>query len=254
MIHNFKEAQEKAKQLQPEKVAVVAAADHAVLDAVFTARKDGFIDPILIDTPEALKEASRGDYPIADVETIPVDSKIDQCKKGLELINAKKATILMKGLIPTPILFKQVLNKEYGIRKGKLLSHVGVIKSPVYHKMILMTDGGICIAPGLEEKIEIIKNAIEVAKGLDINLPKVAAISAVETVSPKMQSTLDASILAVMSRRKQIPGCVIEGPLAIDNAVSAEAAKHKGITSEICGDVDITLMPNIESGNVFTKF
>jgi phosphotransacetylase len=159
----------------------------------------------------------------------------------------------MKGLIPTPILFKEVLNKEYGIRKGKILSHVGVIKSPVYHKMILMTDGGICIAPTLEEKIEILKNALEVSQGLEIDCPKVAAISAVETVSLKMQSTIDASILTTMNRRKQIPGCIIEGPLAIDNAVSAEAAEHKGIHSEVCGDVDIALMPNIESGNIFYK-
>jgi phosphate butyryltransferase len=253
MIHNFEEARRRAMELRPVKMAVVSAGDEAVLDAVFQSTKDGFIHPILIDTPEAIQKESQGKYPLEDVEIIPISSKIEQCQKGLELINNGSADILMKGLIPTPILFKEVLNKEYGIRKGKILSHVGVIKSPVYHKMILMTDGGICIAPTLEEKIEILKNALEVSLGLEIDCPKVAVISAVETVSLKMQSTIDASILTTMNRRKQIPGCIIEGPLAIDNAVSAEAAEHKGIHSEICGDVDITLMPNIESGNIFYK-
>lgn len=253
MIHNFEEARKRAIELKPVKMAVVSAGDEAVLDAVFQATKDGFIHPILIDTPEAIQKKSQGEYPLKDVEIIPIQSKIEQCQKGLELINNGSADILMKGLIPTPILFKEVLNKEYGIRKGKILSHVGVIKSPVYHKMILMTDGGICIAPTLEEKIEILKNALEVSQGLEIDCPKVAAISAVETVSLKMQSTIDASILTTMNRRKQIPGCIIEGPLAIDNAVSAEAAEHKGIHSEVCGDVDIALMPNIESGNIFYK-
>lgn len=253
MIHNFEEAKKRAMELKPVKMAVVSAGDEAVLDAVFQATKDGFIHPILIDTPDSIQKESQGKYSLEDVEIIPIQGKTEQCQKGLELINNGTADILMKGLIPTPILFKEVLNKEYGIRKGKILSHVGVIKSPVYHKMILMTDGGICIAPTLEEKIEILKNALEVSQGLEIDCPKVAAISAVETVSLKMQSTIDASILTTMNRRKQIPGCVIEGPLAIDNAVSAEAAEHKGIHSEVCGDVDITLMPNIESGNIFYK-
>ncbi|HPJ12341.1 MAG TPA: bifunctional enoyl-CoA hydratase/phosphate acetyltransferase [Caldisericia bacterium] len=253
MIHNFEEARKRAMELKPVKMAVVSAGDKAVLDAVFQATKDGFVHPILIDTPESIQKESQGKFPLDDVEIIPIQGKTEQCQKGLELINNGSADILMKGLIPTPILFKEVLNKEYGIRKGKILSHVGVIKSPVYHKMILMTDGGICIAPTLEEKIEILKNALEVSQGLEIDYPKVAAISAVETVSLKMQSTIDASILTTMNRRKQIPGCIIEGPLAIDNAVSAEAAEHKGIHSEVCGDVDITLMPNIESGNIFYK-
>ncbi len=253
MIHNFEEARKRAMELKPVKMAVVSAGDEAVLDAVFQATKDGFVHPILIDTPESIQKESQGKFPLDDVEIIPIQGKTEQCQKGLELINNGSADILMKGLIPTPILFKEVLNKEYGIRKGKILSHVGVIKSPVYHKMILMTDGGICIAPTLEEKIEILKNALEVSQGLEIDCPKVAAISAVETVSLKMQSTIDASILTTMNRRKQIPGCIIEGPLAIDNAVSAEAAEHKGIHSEVCGDVDITLMPNIESGNIFYK-
>ena len=253
MIHNFEEARKRAMELKPVKMAVVSAGDEAVLDAVFQATKDGFVHPILIDTPESIQKESQGKFPLDDVEIIPIQGKTEQCQKGLELINNGSADILMKGLIPTPILFKEVLNKEYGIRKGKILSHVGVIKSPVYHKMILMTDGGICIAPTLEEKIEILKNALEVSQGLEIDYPKVDAISAVETVSLKMQSTIDASILTTMNRRKQIPGCIIEGPLAIDNAVSAEAAEHKGIHSEVCGDVDITLMPNIESGNIFYK-
>ena len=162
MIHNFQEAKAKAQQNKPQRIAIVAAGDDAVLDAVFTAKEHGIIEPILIDNHSLLKELCKDKYPLEDVEVIDVDGHIPQCKKGLELINIGSAGILMKGLIPTPVIFRQILNKEYGIRKGKVRSHVGVIKSPVYHKMILMTDGGVCIAPSLEDKIAILKNSLEV--------------------------------------------------------------------------------------------
>jgi len=253
MISNFKEALEACKKFPAQKVVVVSAGDRDVLEAVNHAKLVGIISPILIDSRQKILEAAGNDISLDNIQIIDEENKLTQCKLGMDLIREKKANILMKGLISTPILFKEILNKEYGIRQGKLLSHVGVIKSEKYHKLLLMTDGGIVTDPSLENKIEILKNALLVTRALEIDLAKAAIISAIETLTPNIQSTLDAAIITRMSERKQIPGLIADGPLALDNAVSQESCKHKGINSTIAGDVDILLMPNIESGNVFYK-
>jgi phosphate butyryltransferase len=253
MISNFEEALRQCKTFPPQKMVVVSAGDRDVLEAVIHAKSAGVIEPILIDSKQKILEAAGNDLSIENIQIIDIDDKLSQCKMGMDLIREKRATILMKGLISTPILFKEVLNKDYGIRKGKLLSHVGVIKSEKYHKLLLMTDGGIVTDATLENKIEILKNALQVTKALGIDIAKAAIISAIETLTPNIQSTLDAAIITRMTDRKQIPGLIADGPLALDNAVSKESCKHKGIQSEIAGDVDILLMPNIESGNVFYK-
>lgn len=253
MITNFAEALLQCKKYPAQKTIVISAGDEDVLEAVFHAKKAGIIDPILIDSKDKIMEVAGQKYPMDEVEIIDISDKLAQCKTGMDMINEKKASILMKGLISTPILFKEVLNKEYGIRKGKILSHVGVIKSEKYHKFLLMTDGGIVTDATLENKIEILKNALTVTKALEIEVAKAAIISAIETLTANIQSTLDAAIITRMTDRKQIPGVIADGPLALDNAVSQESCKHKGIQSTIAGDVDILLMPNIESGNVFYK-
>jgi phosphate butyryltransferase len=253
MITNFNEALVSCKKYPPQKMVVIAAGDRDVLEAVNHARLIGIIDPILIDAKQKILEAAGCDISLENVQIIDEENKLAQCKLGMDLIREKKAKILMKGLISTPILFKEVLNKDYGIRQGKLLSHVGVIKSEKYHKLLLMTDGGIVTDPTLENKIEILKNALLVSRALEIEIAKAAIISAIETLTPNIQSTLDAAIITRMTERKQIPGVIADGPLALDNAVSQESCKHKGIQSSIAGEVDILLMPNIESGNVFYK-
>ena len=253
MIKNFTEALNQCKKYPPQKTIVISAADRDVLEAVFHAKISGIIDPILIDSKEKIQEVMGNDLSIDNIQIIDEPDKMVQCKLGMELIREKKASILMKGLISTPILFKEVLNKDYGIRQGKLLSHVGVIKSEKYHKLLLMTDGGIVTDATLENKIEILKNALIVSKALEIEIAKAAIISAIETLTVNIQSTLDAAIITRMTERKQIPGVIADGPLALDNAISIESCKHKGIQSAIAGDVDILLMPNIESGNVFYK-
>jgi phosphate butyryltransferase len=253
MIKNFNEAIDKVKTLKKKRVAVIGAADKDVLLAVFNAKNEGIIEPILIDSKEKLLSFSSSEFNMNEIEIIDEKDKILQCQAGICLVKEKKADILMKGLISTPILFKEVLNKETGLRSGKLLTHIGVIKTQNYHKMLLMTDGGIVIAPTLDDKIAILENAIIAAKALDIETPKVAVISAIETITTNMQSTVDAAILSKMNDRGQITGVIIDGPLAMDVAVSIEAAHHKKIKSEVAGDADILLMPNIESGNVFYK-
>lgn len=253
MISNFQEAFAKCKSLPPKVMVVVSAGDRDVLEAVFHAKSTGIIEPILIDSLKSIESAAGNDYPLDTVQIIDESDKLAMCKIGMDYIRQNKAAILMKGLISTPILFKEVLNKDYGIRQGKLLSHIGVIKSEKYPKLLLMTDGGIVTEASLENKIEILRNSILATKALEIEVAKAAIISAIETLTPNIQSTLDAAIITRMTERGQIPGVIADGPLALDNAVSAESCKHKGIKSAIAGDVDILLMPNIESGNVFYK-
>ena len=253
MLQNFIEAKAKVKSFPKRRVAVVGAGDIDVIEAVFDAKNEGLIEPIFIDSKEKILKANSDKFDLNSIEIIDEGEKIPQCQAGIKLVKENRADILMKGLIPTPILFKEVLNKETGLRFGKLLTHIGIIKTPNYHKMLIMTDGGIVIAPTLDDKIAILENASIVAKALEIEKPKVAVISAVETISTNMQSTVDAAILTKMYERGQLPGLIVDGPLAMDNAVSKEAALHKGIKSEVSGDPDILLMPNIESGNIFYK-
>jgi phosphate butyryltransferase len=159
----------------------------------------------------------------------------------------------MKGNVPTAVLLKAVLNKEFGLRTGHVLSHVAAFEIPDYNRLIFVTDAAMNIAPDLNQKVQIVKNAVNVARSLGIECPKVAPLAAVEVVNPDMQATLDAAVLTQMNARGQIQNCQIDGPLALDNAVSAFAAEHKGIVSEVAGQADILLVPTIEVGNVLYK-
>lgn len=253
MITNFKEAYERAILFPPKRTVVVAAGDKDVLEAVYMAKQANLIEPILIDSRAKILAEAPPEFHLDKIEIIDEPDKLTQCRLGMELIRNQQASILMKGLISTPVLFKEVLNKDYGIRKGKLLSHVGVIKSETYPKFILMTDGGIVTDVTLENKIEIIKNSLVVASALGIEKPKAALLSAIETITSNIQSTVDAAIITKMCERGQLPGVICDGPLALDIAVSEEACKHKGIVSPVAGEMDIAVMPNIESGNIFYK-
>lgn len=253
MIKSFQEALEFTKAYDAQKMVVVSAGDEDVLAAIVNASRLKIVTPVLIDSKEKIKQHLPPDVSINDFEIIDEADQVKQCRIALQMINEEKAEILMKGMISTPVLLKEVLNKEYGIRKSKLLSHVGVIKSECCHKMILMTDGGMVTDYSLENKIEILKNAAQVSKALGFYPAKAALISAIETITPNIQSTMDAAIITRMSDRKQLAGIIADGPMAVDNAVSREACEHKGIVSAIAGDVDIMLMPNIESGNIFYK-
>ncbi|HRZ90045.1 MAG TPA: bifunctional enoyl-CoA hydratase/phosphate acetyltransferase, partial [Spirochaetia bacterium] len=174
--------------------------------------------------------------------------------RAVELVREGRADLLMKGILDTSVLLKAVLNKENGLNTGRLTSHVAVMETQTYHKLLFVTDAAINIAPDIPGKIDIIANAVQVAQALGIPVPKVALLAAVEKVNwEKMPCTADAAVLTQMNRRGQIKGCLVDGPLALDNAVSAERARIKGIVSEVAGDADIFVAPDIEAGNILYK-
>ncbi|MCK5857041.1 MAG: bifunctional enoyl-CoA hydratase/phosphate acetyltransferase, partial [Bacteroidales bacterium] len=173
--------------------------------------------------------------------------------KAVELVRADKADVLMKGLVSSGDFLKAILNKENGLRKSGTLSHVAFFESPNYHKLLGLTDAALNVEPEFHEKVAILKNAVEAFHKLGIDMPKVAVIGAVETVNPKMIPSTDAALMTMMNKRNQISGCIVDGPLALDNAVSAEAAHHKGIESEVAGEVDLVCTPDIYSANIMYK-
>jgi phosphate butyryltransferase len=172
---------------------------------------------------------------------------------AVKMVSRGDGDILMKGNIPTPTLLKAVLNKEWGLRSGQLLSHFALFEVAAYHKLIGVTDVAMNIAPNLQDKIAIINNSVAYLNKLGIRKPKVAVLGAIEMVNEHMQATLDAALLSKMNQRDQIRNCLIDGPLAFDNAVSFESAEHKKIKSQVAGDTDILLIPDIEVGNVLYK-
>jgi phosphate butyryltransferase len=173
--------------------------------------------------------------------------------EAVKSVYSNKAQILMKGNLSTKELMKPALSKEYGLRTGKVLSHVALFEIPNQEKLYFLTDAGMIISPTIDEKVEIIKNAVKIAQAVGIQTPKVAALAAVESVNPAMGATVDAAALTLMQKRGQIKECLVDGPLAFDNAVSIKAASHKKIESEVAGNADILLVPSIETGNALYK-
>jgi phosphate butyryltransferase len=188
-----------------------------------------------------------------NLKIINAESSAAAAELAVMAVFNKEADVLMKGNIPTNILLKAVLNKEYGLRTGNVLSHVAVFEVPGFDRFTIITDAAMNIAPDLEQKAQIIKNAVFLARSIGITMPKVAPIAAVEVVNPAMQATLDAAALTVMNKRGQISGCIVDGPLGLDNAISSLAAEHKGIHSDVAGNADILLVPTIEVGNALYK-
>ncbi len=243
-----------AKQKPKKKIAVAAAEDQPVLEAVRDARAEGIAEPVLVGNRKRITEiAGQIQFDLSGIDLIDEINPAMASKIAVSLIRDGKAQILMKGLVNSADYLKAILDKENGLRKGDLLSHIGFVETPNYHKVLALTDAAQNIAPDLNEKKSIISNAVDIFHRLGVNNPKVALIAAVESVNPKMEATLHAAALTMMNRRKQIKGCIIDGPLAFDNAVSAEAAEHKGIDSEVAGDADLIVAPNIEVANALYK-
>ncbi|MCM1992479.1 phosphate butyryltransferase [Oceanirhabdus seepicola] len=254
MIKSLDALLEKAKAGKKITLAVAAAEDKPVLQAVCEAVKEGIVDAILVgDEKEICEIAKNEKLDIKDMRIIHADNVKEAARLAVKCVKDGEAQFLMKGLLGTSVLLKAVLNKEEGLRGGGLLSHVMVYESSAYHKLLLLTDGGMVTYPELSDKVGLINNAVKVAKALEVETPKVAPLCAVEVVNPSMPATLDAAALVQMNRRGQIKGCIIDGPLAFDNAISKEAAEHKGIVSDVAGDADILLVPNIEAGNLLGK-
>lgn len=255
MIHKLSELTEKAKNKPKRRIAVAAAEDEPVLKSLKAAMQDGIVMPILVgNKPEIEKVAATVGLELHGIEIIHNDKGADlSARIAVSMVKKGEADILMKGFVSTSALLKAVLYKENGLRKGSVLSHVAFFESPYYHKLLCVTDVAMNVAPDFDTKVHILNNAVEACQKIGITTPKVAVIAAVETVNPKMEATVHAAMLKTMSDRKQLRGCIVDGPLAIDNAVDKHAAEHKGIVSEVAGDCDVILAPNIESGNMFYK-
>ncbi|HER24228.1 MAG TPA: phosphate butyryltransferase [Candidatus Atribacteria bacterium] len=254
MLKSFDEVLKRAKDYGPKKMAVASAGAEDVLKAVEAARKEGLTDSILVgDENEIIQVAEKLKIDLTSYEIIDKPDKTETARYAVELVRNKKASILMKGMMGTARLLQAVLDKEIGLRTNRLLSHVYTLEIKNYKRLLTMTDGAMSISPDLKQKAQIIQNAIYYAHSLGIEKPKVAVVTAIELVNPDMPATIDAACLAKMSERGQIVGGVVDGPLGFDNAISKEAAEHKGIESPVSGEVDIVMVPNIESGNIFAK-
>ena len=242
-----------AKKRGPKTVSVACCQDKEVLLAVENARKEGIIEAILVGDIDKTKEiAEKLNIDLNNYELIDIKDLSEASLKAVELVSSKKADIVMKGLVDTSIVLKAVLNKEIGLRTGNVLSHTGVFAVEGYNRLFFITDAAMNIDPDLNTKKQIIENAVRLARALDIEEPKVAVLCAKEKVNPKMPDTVDAKELE-MYKRGEIKNCIVGGPFALDNAVSEEAAKHKGIDHPVAGKADVLLVPDIEAGNIFYK-
>jgi len=254
MIRDFGELEALALERPPRKVALAMAEEADVLIAVVRAMEKGIVHPILVGDPDEIRRIAREEgLDLKDAPIVDARGEKDCAARAVELVREGEANCLMKGKTATSTIMKAVLNKETGIRGDSILSHVAVLNPPTYHKLLVATDSAMNIAPDLEGKISILNNALEVSRKLGVECPKVAVIGAVEKVNPAMPATLDAALLSKMADRHQIPGCLIDGPFALDNALSRKSCEIKGIETDVGGDADILLMPDIEAANVFYK-
>jgi phosphate acetyltransferase len=245
---------ERCKGMAPIPTAVAYPCDESSLAGAIDAARLGLIVPILVGPERRIRElAGSRNIDLGDTEIVDIPTSHDSADKAVELVRTGKAELLMKGSLHSDEILGAVVAKTSGLRTGRRLSHVFIMDVPTYHKALLVTDGAINIAPTLEDKADICQNAIDLARAFGVEKPKVAVLCAVETVSSKMPATLDAAALCKMADRGQIKGGLVDGPLAFDNAISHEAAKIKGIESEVAGDPDILLAPDLEAGNMIAK-
>ena len=238
----------------PKKVAVAAATEAHVIEAVNEARIEGLIEPILFGNPERMRKiAQELGIAVENLDLRPARDPEEAAELATKTVSSGEADILMKGLVHSSEFLRAALNKEWGLRTGRLLSHVLVFEAKGYDRLFFMSDGAMNINPGLKEKIQIVENAVTLAHALGINPPKVALLAAVEVVNPDMETAVEDAIIAKMADRGQIKGAIVDGPLALDNAVSEEAARIKGIKSPVAGKADVLIVDNIDVGNVFYK-
>lgn len=254
MIRSLHQLRIPGADICPSRLSVAVAQDAEVLLAVDKAHRLGIATATLFgDEGEIRAIAADLKIDLSDYTIVHESDKIEACRKAVYLVREKQADVVMKGIVDTAIILKAVLDKEIGLRDAPVLSHVAVFEVPGYDRLFYLTDAAMNIAPDLEAKKHILKNAVRVAHALGNEDPVAACLCAVEKVNPKMQATLDAAALVEANRAGEIDGCTVIGPLALDNAISVEAAHHKGITDPNAGKADILLVPAIEVGNVFYK-
>lgn len=251
---NFKELVAAVGSGDTKRVIVAAAHDEHALEAVLKAHEEGVINYTLVGKKaDIISKAKAMGYEVAESDIVEAEEDKEAAFKAVELIRQGKGDCLMKGKLETSTLLKEVVNKETGIGKGGVMSHLAILEIPTFHKLVGFTDGGMLMYPDLEQKKGIVKNAVELFHSLGYERPKIGAVAAVEVVNPKMQETVDAAELKKLAEAGEFGSCFLEGPISFDLSFSEEAAKIKGYNSEITGDIDIMLVPNIATGNIMTK-
>ncbi len=244
-----------AREKGARKVSIAGAAEKDILNAVETNRKAGILEAVLVgDKEDIAKIAGELELDLSNYEIVHEPNAKKQSLVAVDQIHKGKAEVLVKGLVSTADYMRAVLHKKNGLQAGGLLSHVAVFDIPAYHKLLILTDAAVTIAPGIPEKVKLIKNAVLCGKAIGLDLPKVACVAAVEKVNPgKMPATTDAALLSIMNKRGQIKGCIVDGPFGFDNAISKKSAELKKIKGEVAGDADIILANDIETANVLYK-
>ncbi len=254
MITRLHELVELAKENPPTRVAVAAAAHKLVLQSVQRAVNQGLIVPLLIGREEDIREqASAIGWELTNEHIVSTPTNKAAADVAVDLVRKGEAQVLMKGYLHTDEMLRAVLRHDTGLRTDRLLTHVFVLEVPTYHKLLLITDAAINISPDISQKAAITQNAVDLARKLGVERPKVAALSSVETINPNIPSTVHAACLSKMAERGQIKNALVDGPLAFDNAISAAAAQDKGIISPVSGDVDVVVVPDLDSGNILSK-
>jgi phosphotransacetylase len=245
---------ERCRSLDAVPTAVAHPCEKTALEGAIEAGEKGLIVPILVGPTAKIHEvAKKSGIDLAKIRIVDAPHSHAAAAKAVELVRQGEAELLMKGSLHSDEILSAVIAKETGLRTGRRLSHVFIMDVPTYHKVLIVTDAAINIAPTLEDKVDICQNAIDLVLSIGGKTPKVAILAAVETVNSKMQATIDAACLCKMAERGQITGGILDGPPAFDNAISVEAARMKGIKSEVAGDPDILLVPDLESGNMLAK-
>ncbi len=255
MLKNFKQLLNDLSQKEKKKIAVAMAQDSDVMHALDAARAAGITEAILVGSKKKLETIAKEQHiDLNHYEVINVDDEVRSVREAVQIVKMGDAQVLMKGVCSTANFLRGILDKEHGLRASRVLSHLAAFESPNYHKLLFMSDAAMNIAPDLNEKIAITQNAIGAANALGYEKPKVAILSAVEKVNAEgMPSTADAAIIAKMGERGQIKNAIVDGPMALDNALSPKANQVKGFNSPVGGDSDICIVPTIEAGNVFYK-
>ena len=257
VFHNFDELIAKVKGAPSKKIMAVACAnDEHTLEAVVNARREGIVEPILVGEKKIIDEIL-GELneviPEENIIDVPADDLQQACEKAVKLVSQDKADFLMKGKVDTKIILKEVVNKEYGLGQGRLMSHFTMFEVPTYHKVILPVDGGMVTYPDLQQKKEIIQNTVDTLCAMGYDCPKVGVLACVEKVNPKMPESVDAAELQAMNERGEITNCIVEGPIQYDCVMRKDLAEFKGLNSRVAGDPDVLVAPNIHAGNIMGK-
>ncbi len=254
VISGFQQLKDSLRDLPPKRAVVAAAHDEHTLQAVFAARRDGLIQPILVGHQNEIWDISHklGEH-LEEDQVVDATDEQDCAERAVQLVREGRGDLLIKGMLQTGTILKAVLSKTQGIRSSQVMSHVAILDVPTYHKLLFITDGGMVVAPDLEQKRHILNNVVEFCRFLGYESPKAAALCAVETVSSTMAETQDAAILKEEGAQGRFGDCIVEGPISLDLATDGEVARVKGYHSPVAGDADILLVPAIAVGNVLGK-